>query len=72
MVSFWLLPSVMAEALKGVYRPRNPQATSFYQLVEDHPRILLQDTRFLPLLSFFASLNEARVNPASMLNLSLE
>ena len=26
----------MAEALKGVYRPRNPQATSFYQLVEDH------------------------------------
>ena len=26
----------MAKALKGVYRPRNPQATSFYQLVEDH------------------------------------
>src|SRR3989304_8356456 len=26
----------MAEALKGVYRPRNPQATPFYHLVEDH------------------------------------
>ncbi|MBI5096483.1 MAG: transposase zinc-binding domain-containing protein [Nitrospirae bacterium] len=26
----------MAEALKGEYRPRNPQATPFYQLVEDH------------------------------------
>ena len=26
----------MAEALKGVYKPRNPQSTSFYQLVEDH------------------------------------
>jgi len=26
----------MAEAIKGVYRPRNPQATPFYQLVEDH------------------------------------
>ncbi len=36
MVSFWLLLSVMAEALKGVYRPRNPQSTSFYRLVEDH------------------------------------
>ncbi len=26
----------MAEAFKGVYRPRNHQATPFYQLVEDH------------------------------------
>src|SRR3990172_5281232 len=26
----------MAEALKGVYKPRNPQSTSFYKLVEDH------------------------------------
>ena len=26
----------MAEALKGVYKPRDPQSTSFYQLVEDH------------------------------------
>jgi len=26
----------MAEALQGVYRPRRPQTTSFYQLVEDH------------------------------------
>src|SRR3990170_3451220 len=27
---------IMAEALQGVYRPRRPQTTSFYQLVEDH------------------------------------
>ncbi|MBI5096611.1 MAG: transposase zinc-binding domain-containing protein [Nitrospirae bacterium] len=26
----------MAEALKGVYRPRTPQSTSFYQLIQDH------------------------------------
>src|SRR3990172_5380297 len=27
---------IMAEALQGVYRPRRPQTTSFYQLVEDY------------------------------------
>jgi len=30
----------MAQALKGVYRPRTPQSTSFYQLVQDHGECL--------------------------------
>lgn len=32
----------MAESLQGIYRPRNPTATPFYQLVEDHGERLKQ------------------------------